>query len=62
MPIVRALGMVKLAAAETNRELGLLDRRRAGAIIRAAREVIDGKLDGHFPLVVCRPGPAPKPT
>ena len=48
MPIVRALGMVKLAAAETNRELGLLDRRRAGAIIRAAREVIDGKLDGSF--------------
>jgi fumarate hydratase class II len=56
MPIVHALGMVKLAAAETNRELGLLDRRRAGAIIRAAREVIDGKLDGHFPLVVWQTG------
>ena len=56
MPIVRALGMVKLAAAETNRELGLLDRRRAGAIIRAAREVIDGKLDDHFPLVVWQTG------
>ena len=56
MPIVRALGIVKLAAAETNRELGLLDRRRAGAIIRAAREVIDGKLDGHFPLVVWQTG------
>src|SRR4051812_25168893 len=42
--IVHALGIVKLASAETNRELGLLDARRAGAIIRAAREVIDGKL------------------
>jgi fumarate hydratase, class II len=56
MPIVRALGIVKLASAETNRELGLLDRRRAGAIVRAAREVIDGKLDDHFPLVVWQTG------
>ena len=56
MPIVHALGIVKLAAAETNRELGLLDARRAGAIIRAAREVIDGKLDDHFPLVVWQTG------
>jgi fumarate hydratase class II len=56
MPIIRALAIVKLAAAETNRELGLLDRRRAGAIARAAREVIDGKLDDHFPLVVWQTG------
>ena len=56
MPIIHALGIVKLAAAETNRELGLLDQRRAGAIIRAAREVIDGKLDDHFPLVVWQTG------
>src|ERR1700742_1678068 len=56
MPIVYALATVKLAAAETNRELGLLDKRRAGAIIRAAREVIDGKLDDHFPLVVWQTG------
>ena len=54
--IVHALGIVKLAAAETNRDLGLLDRRRAAAIIRAAREVIDGKLDDHFPLVVWQTG------
>ena len=54
--IVHALGIVKLAAAETNRELGLLDARRAGAIIRAAREVIEGKLDDHFPLVVWQTG------
>jgi fumarate hydratase class II len=56
MPIVRALGIVKLAAAETNRELGLLDERRASAIARAAREVIEGKLDDHFPLVVWQTG------
>ncbi len=54
--IVRALGMVKLASAETNRELGLLDQRRTRAIVRAAREVIDGKLDDHFPLVVWQTG------
>jgi fumarate hydratase class II len=56
IPIIRALGIVKLAAAETNRELRLIDKRRAGAIIRAAREVIDGKLDDHFPLVVWQTG------
>src|ERR1700755_1339455 len=56
MAIVRALGIVKLAAAETNRELGLIDQRRARAIIRAAQEVIDGKLDDHFPLVVWQTG------
>jgi fumarate hydratase class II len=56
MAIVRALGIVKLASAETNRELGLIDKRRAGAIIRAAREIIDGKLDDHFPLVVWQTG------
>src|SRR5260370_9095587 len=56
MAIIRALGIVKLAAAETNRELGLLDQRRARAIIAAAREVIEGKLDDHFPLVVWQTG------
>src|SRR4030081_37518 len=56
MPIIRALGIVKLAAAQTNRELGLLDQRRARAITRAAPEVIDGKLDDHFPLVVWQTG------
>jgi fumarate hydratase class II len=54
--IVHALGIVKLAAAQTNHELGLLDQRRARAIIRAAQEVIDGKLDDHFPLVVWQTG------
>ena len=58
MPIslVHALGIVKLAAAQSNLELGLLDKRRANAIIRAAREVIEGKLDDHFPLVVWQTG------
>jgi fumarate hydratase class II len=56
MAIIRALGIVKLAAAQTNRELGLLDQRRVGAIVRAAREVVDGKLDDHFPLVVWQTG------
>src|ERR1043166_4389771 len=54
--IIHALGIVKLASAETNRELGLLDARRAGAIARAAREVIEGKLDDNFPLVVWQTG------
>ena len=54
--IVHALGIVKLASALTNRELGLIDQRRASAIARAAREVIDGKLDDHFPLVVWQTG------
>src|ERR1700681_1475300 len=56
MPILHALGIVKLAAAQTTRELGLLDARRTGAIARAAREVIEGKLDDHFPLVVWQTG------
>lgn len=56
MPIVRALAIVKLASAQTNLELGLLDQRRARAIVRAAREVIDGRLDENFPLVVWQTG------
>src|SRR6478672_8853842 len=54
--IVHALGIVKLAAAEVNLSLKLIDARRARAIIKAAQEVIDGKLDGHFPLVVWQTG------
>src|SRR4029079_5953030 len=56
MAIVHARAVVKLASAQTNREVGLLDARRAGAITRAAREVIEGKLDDHFPLVVWQTG------
>src|SRR3954451_4274084 len=56
LPIIRALAIVKLAAAETNRDLILLARRRARALARAARELINGKLDDHFPLVVWQTG------
>jgi fumarate hydratase class II len=54
--IVHALGLIKRAAAEVNRDLGSLDRRRAGAIAAAAQDVADGKLDDHFPLVVWQTG------
>ena len=53
---IRALGLVKKAAAQTNRELGLLSRRRARAITAAAQEVIDGTLDAHFPIDVYQTG------
>ena len=53
---IRALGMVKKAAAQTNRELGLLSRRRARAIAAAAQEVIDGKLDDQFPIDIYQTG------
>ncbi|RMG48412.1 MAG: class II fumarate hydratase [Acidobacteria bacterium] len=55
-PIIRALGLIKHAAATVNEQLGLLDARKAEAIRRAAQEVIDGKLDDHFPLVVWQTG------
>ena len=56
LPIVRALGIVKRAAAETNMALGRLDKKLGEAIVKAAQEVIDGKLDDHFPLVVWQTG------
>ena len=55
-PIVRALGIVKRAAAETNMALGRLDPTIGEIIVRAAQEVIEGKLDDHFPLVVWQTG------
>ena len=55
-PIVRALGIVKRAAAEANMALGGLDPKLGQAIVRAADEVIEGKLDDHFPLVVWQTG------
>jgi fumarate hydratase class II len=54
--IVRALGIVKRAAAEVNMALGRLDPGIGKAIVAAAQEVIDGKLDDHFPLVVWQTG------
>ena len=55
-PIIRALGIVKRAAAETNMALGKLDPAIGKAIVSAAQEVIDGRLDEHFPLVVWQTG------
>ena len=54
--LIRALGILKKAAALTNRDLGLLPDELCGAICRAADEVIEGKLDDHFPLVVWQTG------
>ena len=54
--LIRALGVLKKAAALTNQELGTLPAAKADLIIQAADEVIDGKLDEHFPLVVWQTG------
>ncbi|HEX3700639.1 MAG TPA: class II fumarate hydratase [Phenylobacterium sp.] len=56
IPVIRALGVVKRAAAEANMALGKLDPKIGEAIVAAAQEVIDGKLDDHFPLVVWQTG------
>jgi fumarate hydratase class II len=56
LPIVRALGLIKRAAAETNMGFGHLDKRIGDAIVAAAQEVIEGKLNDHFPLVVWQTG------
>jgi len=53
---IRAMGLIKLAAARTNIELGLLDRREGNAIMQAAQEVVDGKLDDHFVLDIFQTG------
>ncbi len=55
-PIIRALGIVKRAAAETNMAMGRLDQKVGETIVKAAQEVIEGKLDAHFPLVVWQTG------
>ncbi len=54
--LIRALGILKKAAALTNRELGTLSAEKAEVIVKAADEVIEGKLDEHFPLVVWQTG------
>ncbi|RPI73356.1 MAG: class II fumarate hydratase, partial [Ignavibacteriales bacterium] len=54
--LIRAFGILKKAAALTNKELGLLPAEKAEVIIQAADEVIEGKLDEHFPLVVWQTG------
>ncbi|QGZ95922.1 class II fumarate hydratase [Terricaulis silvestris] len=55
-PIVRALGVVKRAAAEANMELGVLKPEIGDTVVKAAQEVIEGKLNAHFPLAVWQTG------
>ena len=54
--IIRALGIIKLAAAKVNKSQGLIEVEIADAIIQASEEVISGKLNEHFPLVVWQTG------
>ncbi len=54
--IIHALALVKKVAAEVNRDLGLLEPRRAAAIVAAANEIVEGGLDAHFPLVIWQTG------
>jgi fumarate hydratase, class II len=55
-PFIRALGLIKWAAAQANHDLGLLDAHRSALIVQAAEEVIEGKLDQHFPLDIFQTG------
>jgi len=56
LPVIRSMGIVKHACASTNEALGKLDAKLSSGIQAAAREVMDGKLDDHFPLVVWQTG------
>lgn len=56
MEVIRAFAVVKKAAAITNQKLGLLDEDIAEVILRVADEILEGKLDEHFPLVVWQTG------
>src|SRR6266403_4222893 len=55
-PFIRALGLIKWAAAQATHDLGLLDAEGAALIVQAAEEVIEGKLDAHFPLDIFQTG------
>ena len=55
-PFIRALGLIKWAAAQANHDLGLLDAHRAAFIVQAAEEMVEGKLDSHFPLDIFQTG------
>src|SRR5580698_9181979 len=56
LSVIRALGIVKRAAAEVNMELGRIEPAIGNAIVTAAQEVIEGKLDANFPLAVWQTG------
>src|SRR5689334_2526842 len=53
---IRAMGLIKLAAARANMDLGLLDKKIGSAIAASAEEVVDGKLDPHFVLDIYQTG------
>jgi len=55
-PFIRALGLIKWAAAQANHDLGLLDAHRAAFVVQAAEEVVEGKLDSQFPLDIFQTG------
>ena len=55
-PLIRAFGILKVAAARTNRDLGVLDREIANWIVDAGEEVMNGDLDAHFPLRIWQTG------
>jgi len=55
-PFIRALGLIKWAAAQANHDLGLIDAHRSALIVQAAEEVVEGKLDEHFPLDIFQTG------
>jgi fumarate hydratase class II len=55
-PFIRALGLIKWAAAQANRDVEKLDEERARLIVQAADEIIDGKLDSHFPIDIFQTG------
>lgn len=61
-PFIRALGLIKWAAAQANRDLERLDEERTRLIVQAAEEVVEGKLDAHFPIDISRPVRALAPT
>ena len=54
--IIRAFAILKYGAAETNKNLNLIDEKKAGAIKKVCDEILEGKLDEHFPLVVWQTG------
>src|ERR1700689_4030430 len=56
LPLIHAFGALKKAAALANMKLGILDTKLGDAIVKAAEEVMSGKLDDNFPLVVWQTG------
>lgn len=56
LPLIRALGLQKKVSALVNMDLGTLDPKLGNAIVKAAEEVLEGKLDDHFPLVIWQTG------